>query len=112
MPAGEPQTDTSSNSGLKWIDMTISGRGPVVPTPGNVFGFAINQHDNDRSGRQASVQWSAKLADEVWFNPQLLGKVTFQANHKLKMEAGMRSSTRWSIPWQPCMRPMTCPGPC
>lgn len=72
---------------VKWTDMTISGRGPVVPAVGNVFGLAINQHDNDRSGRQASVQWSAKLADEVWFNPRLLGRVTFQANHKLKMEA-------------------------
>lgn len=72
---------------VKWTDMTISRRGPVVPAVGNVFGLAINQPNNDRSGRQASVQWSAKLADEVWFNPRLRGRVTFQADHKLKMEA-------------------------
>lgn len=72
---------------VKWSDMIISGRGPVIPAVGNVFGLAINQHDNDRSGRQASVQWSAKLTDEVWFNPRLLGNVTFLAEHKLKMEA-------------------------
>jgi hypothetical protein len=72
---------------LKWSDMIVSGRGPVVPAVGNIFGLAINQHDNDRSTRQASIQWAAKLDDTVWENPQLHGKVTLQADHKLKMEA-------------------------
>jgi hypothetical protein len=72
---------------LKWSDIAVSGRGPVVPAVGNVFGMAINQHDNDKLARQASIEWAAKLDDAVWSNPKLHGKVTFAADHQLKMEA-------------------------
>ncbi len=72
---------------VKWAGMTVPGRGPVVPAVGNVFGLAINQTDNDRSVRQASIQWAAKLDDAVWSNPRLHGMVTFQDGHKLRLEA-------------------------
>ena len=58
---------------------------------GNVFGLAISIHDNDgttrrRGGmeRNHSIQWSAGMADAVWFVPQLLGTVEFKPDHKLK----------------------------
>jgi len=72
---------------VKWSDITASGRGPVVPAAGNVFGMALNQHDNDKLARQASIEWAAALDDAVWSNPKLHGKVTFLDNHQLKMEA-------------------------
>ncbi len=72
---------------LKWSDIAVSGRGPVVPAIGTVFGMGINNHDNDKSARQASVEWAAALDDAIWSNPKLHGKVTFQADHKLLMEA-------------------------
>jgi hypothetical protein len=40
---------------------------------GNIFGLAINVHDNDSEQRDGSIQWSAGMADEVWSIPQLLG---------------------------------------
>jgi len=58
---------------------------------GNVFGLAINIHDNDGATRRRgamernhSIQWSAGMADAVWLVPQLLGTVEFKPDHKLK----------------------------
>jgi hypothetical protein len=53
---------------LKWSDLVVSGRGPVVPAIGTVFGLGINNHDNDKSARQASVEWAAALDDAIWSN--------------------------------------------
>jgi hypothetical protein len=72
---------------LKWTDLTVAGRGPVVPAVGNTFGMALNQHDNDKSARQASIEWAAVLDDAVWSNPTLHGTVEFLAGNKLKLIA-------------------------
>ena len=52
---------------------------------GNIFGFAINIHDNDSDQRNGSIHWSAGMADEVWNTPQLLGTLEFLPDHKLKL---------------------------
>jgi len=52
---------------------------------GNIFGLAINFHDNDSEQRDKSIQWSAGMADEVWTTPELLGSVEFLPDHKLKL---------------------------
>jgi len=54
---------------------------------GSVFGCAINIGDNDDVQREHMLQWSAGMADAVWSNPKLHGKVTFLADNKLKYEA-------------------------
>jgi len=52
---------------------------------GNIFGLAINFHDNDSEQRDGSIQWSAGMADEVWNTPQLLGTAEFLPDHRLKL---------------------------
>jgi serine phosphatase RsbU (regulator of sigma subunit) len=52
---------------------------------GNLFGLAINFHDNDSDARDGSIHWSAGMADEVWTTPQLLGTVEFLPDHKFKL---------------------------
>jgi hypothetical protein len=57
----------------------------IVPAVDNVFGMAINQHDNDaKARRQASVQWAAVLLDAAWNTPKYLGTVKFLAENKLQ----------------------------
>jgi serine phosphatase RsbU (regulator of sigma subunit) len=69
---------------LKWDWITADGR-KVTVAPRNIFGLAINFHDNDSDNRDASIQWSAGMADEVWRTPQLLGTAELLPNHKVKL---------------------------
>ncbi|MGE5315144.1 MAG: sugar-binding protein, partial [Acidobacteriota bacterium] len=75
---------------LKWDWIRCRDRS-MHPGVGRVFGLAISVHDNDgatgRLGvmeREATIQWSAGMADEVWLVPQLLGTVEFAPGHQLK----------------------------
>jgi len=75
---------------VAWSAMTTTSgpaRGPVVPAVNKTFGMAINTHDNDATGRTASIEWAAVLDDHVWDNPQMHGTVTFLADGKLKLTA-------------------------
>jgi hypothetical protein len=57
----------------------------ITPATGNIFGMAINQHDNDgKPHRQASVQWAAVLKDAVSNTPKYLGTVHFLSGNKLE----------------------------
>jgi len=69
---------------LKWDWITADER-KVKVAPGNIFGLAVNFHDNDSDNRDASIQWSAGMADEVWRTPQLLGTAEFLPEHKIKL---------------------------
>ncbi|MBN2202324.1 T9SS type A sorting domain-containing protein [bacterium] len=72
---------------VRWSAI-VSGSETITPTVGNVFGLAINQHDNDLRGRrQATVQWAAVLADAVWNTPTYLGTVRFLEGNKLEFSA-------------------------
>jgi hypothetical protein len=69
---------------IKWSAIQ-SGSEKITPAVGNIFGMAINQHDNDaHARRQASVQWAAVLSDGVWNTPKYLGTVKFLADNKLQ----------------------------
>jgi hypothetical protein len=68
---------------IKWSAIS-SGIETITPIVGNVFGLAINQHDNDGSGHKATVQWAAVLSNEVWSTSKYLGTVKFLANNKLQ----------------------------
>jgi hypothetical protein len=77
---------------IKWSAITSSNGETVTVGVGNVFGAAINNHDNDGNlsiggGRQASITWAAINRDEVWNTPKYLGTVTFNANNKLQFVA-------------------------
>ncbi|HDQ45544.1 MAG TPA: hypothetical protein ENN17_08630, partial [bacterium] len=62
-----------------------SGNGETIDVgEGNVFGLAINQHDNDGKGRQASISWGAVMLDNNWNRPKYLGTVQFLADNKLQ----------------------------
>jgi hypothetical protein len=69
---------------LKWDWIKTMGRSVRVG-PGNIFGLAINVHDNDSNKRDGSIQWSAGMADEAWFTTQILGTAEFLADHKIKL---------------------------
>jgi hypothetical protein len=69
---------------INWTAIT-SGNGETVSVGvDNVFGLAINQHDNDGNGRQASLTWAAVLDDHVWDTPKYLGTVKFLPNFRLQ----------------------------
>ena len=72
---------------IKWTAI-VSGTGAetITPAVGNVFGLAINQHDNDGAGRQASIMWAAVMLDHVWDTPKYLGRVYFLDDHKLEFD--------------------------
>ncbi|MBN2029592.1 SpoIIE family protein phosphatase [bacterium] len=69
---------------LAWEWIRTADRN-LHPGIGNVFGFAVNFHDNDSKQRAGSIQWSAGMADEVWTVPQLLGTVEFLPDNKLRL---------------------------
>lgn len=76
---------------LAWEWIACKGR-TVQVAVGQQFGFAVNVHDNDgvfrrlgEMGREGTIQWSAGMADDVWFVPQLLGTVEFRPNHILRL---------------------------
>lgn len=72
---------------IRW-NAVVSGSETITPSVGNIFGLAINQHDNDLRGRrQATVQWAAVLTDAVWNTPTYLGTVRFLPGNKLEFSA-------------------------
>jgi hypothetical protein len=74
---------------VKWSAITKdNGTETMTPAVDNIFGMAINQHDNDETaGRVASVQWAARLLDAVWNNTKYCGTVKFLADNKLEFTA-------------------------
>jgi hypothetical protein len=64
----------------------VAGTEAVSVGEGNVFGCAVQNHDNDNTtgARDATVQWAAVLMDQVWNTPKYLGTVEFLADNKLK----------------------------
>jgi serine phosphatase RsbU (regulator of sigma subunit) len=52
---------------------------------GNIFGLAINFHDNDSEQRDGSIQWSAGMADEVWTMPALLGTAELLEDNQIRL---------------------------
>jgi hypothetical protein len=68
---------------IQWSALTYFTEN-ITPAVGNVFGLAINQHDNDGRGHQATIQWAAVLKDSVWCTPKYFGTVKFLADHKLQ----------------------------
>ena len=101
---GDDNLNTISDSDKQYVRKTISGgyalemavkwsaiqknSETVTPAVGNIFGAAINQHDNDGNARRdATVQWAAVMSNDVWQNPAYHGTVTFLSDNKLKFEA-------------------------
>jgi hypothetical protein len=70
---------------FKYLNKGANKLRPVAV--GLQFGSAINLNDNDSSGRQNMVQWSAGLLDNVWNTPKYHGAVTLLDGHKCKYEA-------------------------
>jgi hypothetical protein len=68
---------------IKWAAIK-NGSETVTPAVGNIFGLAINQADNDGSGRDATIQWAAVLLNDVWETPKYCGTVKFLSNHELQ----------------------------
>jgi hypothetical protein len=59
----------------------------IVPAVDSIFGFAINQHDNDARTpprRQASIMWASVLLDAVFETPKYCGTVKFLPGHKFQ----------------------------
>jgi hypothetical protein len=71
---------------IKWAAIVV-GSETITPSVGKTFGMAINQHDNDRGGRQATIQWAAVLSDGVWNNAKYHATVKFLDDHKLQFIA-------------------------
>jgi hypothetical protein len=69
---------------IRWT--AIGTTETITPAVGNVFGLAINQHDNDGAARQASIIWAAVMLDAVWNTPKYLGRVYFLDDHKLEFD--------------------------
>jgi hypothetical protein len=69
---------------LPWPAIQAEGR-KVSVAPGNIFGLAINIHDNDSDKRDGSIQWSAGMADEVWTMPTLLGTAELLQDNKIRL---------------------------
>jgi hypothetical protein len=62
-----------------------SGNGETVSVAvDSVFGLAINLHDNDGNGRQASEMWGAVMLDAAWSTPKYLGTVKFLPDFRLQ----------------------------
>ncbi len=75
---------------LPWADIycdNVAGeeRGPVFVGVGEIFGFAIMNHDNDEDGREGSIEWATVLVDAVWNDVNNHGTVTFLEDHKLQL---------------------------
>ena len=64
----------------------VKGTEAIVAGEGNVFGCAVQNHDNDNTTgkREATVQWAAVLMDQVYNTPKYHGTVEFLADNKLK----------------------------
>ncbi len=72
--------------GMKWSAIT-SGTETVTVGEDNVFGLAINIHDNDQvvgGTRVASVMWAAVMLDAVWNTPRYLGTAKFLSGNRFQ----------------------------
>lgn len=72
---------------IKWDAIESSNGETISVDVDSLFGMAINVHDNDGAGREASITWAAVLLDAAWNTPKYLGTVTFLENNKLNFEA-------------------------
>jgi hypothetical protein len=68
----------------EWIITPDATKGPIVPAVGFEYGMAMMNHDNDATGREASIEWAANLVDQVWSEAANHGTVTLLADHKIK----------------------------
>lgn len=69
---------------IKWSAIQSSNGETVSVGVDSIFGLAINQHDNDGNGRQASEMWGAVLLDAAWNTPKYLGTVKFLPDFRLQ----------------------------
>jgi hypothetical protein len=69
---------------LKWEWIATSVKGPIYPGVGEIYGFAIMNHDNDSNTRDGSIEWAAVLTDEVWSHCNNHGYIELLADHKIK----------------------------
>jgi len=87
---------------IPWSSI-VNGDESVDVGVGNVFGAALQNHDNDNPNgvRDGSVQWAAFLTDKVWNNAKYLGTVTFLSGNKLKYVAknNMTGKTDHNVPY-------------
>ena len=69
---------------IKWSAITANSE-TITPANNNVFGMAVNIHDNDVTPAQrvASVMWAAVMDDHVWDTPKYLGSAKFLANNRI-----------------------------
>ncbi len=72
---------------------------------GSLMGLGINLLENDNDRSECTLTWSAAMNDYTWYDPRLLGTITFLEDHKFKMEpvnsAGGDAkcdSAHWFIP--------------
>jgi hypothetical protein len=74
---------------LKWEWVATSSKGPIYPTAGDTYGFAVSIHDNDNgaSARDNSIEWAASLVDAVWTNCTYMGYMELLADHKINYVA-------------------------
>jgi len=68
---------------LKWSAIQSSNGETISVGVDSIFGLAINQHDNDGAGRQASEMWGAVMLDAAWNTPKYLGTVKFLPDYRL-----------------------------
>ena len=88
MPYSSRKTTTDGyviEVAIPWSDVK-SGTETVDVGVGNVFGFAVQNHDNDNTtgARDGTVQWAAVLKDAVWNTPKYCGTVKFLEGNKLQ----------------------------
>jgi len=74
---------------LKWEWVATSSKGPIYPTAGDTYGFAVSIHDNDNgaSARDNSIEWAASLVDAVWTDCTYMGYMELLADHKINYVA-------------------------
>ena len=72
---------------VKWDDLKHSDGREVTAEVGNIFGIAIENHDNDTDNRDHSVIWAAARLDNVWNTCASHGQVTFLEDNKLQYVA-------------------------
>jgi hypothetical protein len=77
---------------IPWPNITAEGRSVNVGV-GNTFGLAVNFGDNDGTGRETQLQWSAGMVDAAWNDVRQHGTVEFLADHKLRMIPTNSSAT-------------------
>jgi hypothetical protein len=71
---------------IPWSSISKAGE-TITPAIGSKFGAALQNHDNDGEGRDATVSWAAVLLDKVWSNVKYHGTIEFLADNKLKLTA-------------------------